>query len=109
MQELGHGRYAISGGDVGSSVAEQLAAAHPDRVSALHLTDIPYMHLFTVDPSDLTPEETAYLNAGHGWQLAEGAYALEQATKPHTQAAGLGDSPERPEAFVADLREAVAI
>ena len=93
MQELGYGRYVVSGGDIGSSVAEQLAAAHPDRVSALHLTDIPYTHLFTVDPTDLTPAETEYLNAGQGWQFAEGAYALEQATKPHTLAAGLGDSP----------------
>ena len=58
MAELGHERYVVSGGDIGSSVAEQLAAAHPDRVSALHLTDIPYTHLFTVDPTDLTPAET---------------------------------------------------
>ncbi len=85
--------YVLSGGDVGSSVAEQLAAAHPDRVAALHLTDIPYTHLFTVDPQELSPEEQDYLAAGQSWRFAEGAYALQQATKPHTLAAALGDSP----------------
>jgi len=93
MAELGYDRYVVSGGDIGSSVAEYLAATHPERVAALHLTDIPYTHLFTVDPSELTEAETAYLAAGQSWQFAEGAYALEQSTKPHTLAAGLNDSP----------------
>ena len=93
MAELGHERYVVSGGDVGSSLAENLAAAHPDRVAALHLTDIPYTHLFTVDPSELSAEENDYLAAGQQWQFAEGAYALEQSTKPHTLAPALGDSP----------------
>ncbi len=93
LAELGYRRYVVSGGDVGSSVAESIAAAHPDRVAALHLTDIPYLHLFTVDPSELTEPERAYLDAGQQWQFAEGAYALEQSTKPHTLAVGLGDSP----------------
>lgn len=92
MSELGYDHYVVSGGDVGSSVAEALAA-HPDRVSALHLTDVPYAHLFTVDPSELTDEERDYLAEGRSWQLTEGAYALEQSTKPHTLAAALGDSP----------------
>ena len=93
MQELGHDRYVVSGGDVGSSVAEYLAAAHPERVRALHLTDIPYTHLFTVNSDQLSPEEQDYLAAGQQWQFSEGAYALEQSTKPHTLAVGLGDSP----------------
>jgi len=93
MAELGYDRYVVSGGDVGSSVAESLAAAHPEHVSALHLTDVPYAHLFTVDAAELSEDERAYLAAGQRWQLAEGAYALEQLTKPHTLAAALGDSP----------------
>ena len=93
MDELGYDRYVVSGGDIGSSVAEYLAAAHPERVAALHLTDIPYTHLFTVDPSELSEAENAYRAAGERWQMAEGAYALEQSTKPHTLAPGLNDSP----------------
>jgi pimeloyl-ACP methyl ester carboxylesterase len=93
LAELGIDRYVVSGGDIGSSVAEHLAAAHPDRVTALHLTDIPYTHLFAVDPADLSGPERDYLDAGQKWLMAEGAYSLEQATKPHTLAAALGDSP----------------
>ncbi len=80
MAELGYDRYVVSGGDIGSSVAEQLAATHPERVAALHLTDIPYGHLFAVDPAELDDAERDYLAAGQRWQLAEGAYALEQST-----------------------------
>jgi len=93
LTELGYERYVVSGGDVGSGVAESLAAKHPDRVSALHLTDIPYTHIFAVDPGELTEDERQYLEQGQGWQFTEGAYALEQSTKPHTLAVALGDSP----------------
>jgi pimeloyl-ACP methyl ester carboxylesterase len=93
MSGLGYQRYIVSGGDVGSGVAEALAVRAPHSVSALHLTDVPYMHLFSVDDSELTSDEQAYLSAGQRWQMTEGAYALEQATKPHTLAVALGDSP----------------
>ena len=93
LAELGIDRYVVSGGDIGSSVAEHLADRHPERVAALHLTDIPYSHLFAIDPAELTEAEQGYIAAGQGWQLTEGAYAMMQATKPHTLAAALGDSP----------------
>jgi pimeloyl-ACP methyl ester carboxylesterase len=93
LAELGIERYVVSGGDVGSSVAEHLADQQRDRVLALHLTDVPYTHLFSVDPAELGPDEQDFLRAGQQWQMAEGAYALEQSTKPHTLAVGLGDSP----------------
>ena len=93
MGDLGYARYVVSGGDIGSSVAESLARAHPEAVAALHLTDIPYTHLFSVPAGELSQVEQDYLAAGQEWQMTEGAYALEQSTKPHTLAAGLGDSP----------------
>lgn len=93
MSELGYQKYVVSGGDVGSLVAERLAARAPHSVSALHLTDVPYTHLFSVGDSEMTPAEEAYLSAGRQWQMTEGAYALEQSTKPHTLAVALGDSP----------------
>ena len=87
-------RYVVSGGDIGSSVARVVAAAYPDRVAALHLTDIPYLHLFTVEASELTDGGAEPTSTRDGsWQFAEGAYALKQATKPHTLAVGLADSP----------------
>ena len=93
MAANGYDRFLVSGGDVGGSVAEQLAKRHADRVIALHLTDVPYMHLFSVDRSELTEAEQAYLAAGQQWQMSEGAYALMQSTKPTTAAVGLADSP----------------
>ncbi len=39
--ELGHDRYVVSGGDIGTGVAEALARLVPEHVSALHLTDVP--------------------------------------------------------------------
>ena len=93
VAELGYERYVVSGGDVGSAVAESLAAAHPDAVAALHLTDVPYPRLIAVDPTGLSDEERQYLRDRQTWQLQEGAYVQEQRTKPHTLAAGLGDSP----------------
>ncbi|HZA04030.1 MAG TPA: epoxide hydrolase [Propionibacteriaceae bacterium] len=93
LVELGHDRYVVSGGDIGSSVAEALADRHREHVAALHLTDIPYTHLFAVDRSGLTEAEQKYLADGQTWQFTEGSYALQQSTKPHTLAAALGDSP----------------
>ena len=73
LAELGIERYVVSGGDIGSSVAEHLAASHADAVSALHLTDVPYSHLFAVDAGELSQPERDYLDAGRTWQIAEGA------------------------------------
>ena len=93
LEELGIERYVLSAGDVGSNVAEALAAQHPDRVAALHLTDVPQQHYLLDPPTDLTPEEKSFVERGRRWQAAEGAYGHEQSTKPHTLAVGLGDSP----------------
>ena len=93
MDELGHDRYVVSAGDIGSAVAEALAAARPHRVAALHLTDVSQRHFMDELPADLTPQEREYVDRGETWQADEGAYSHEQSTKPHTLAAALGDSP----------------
>ena len=95
MAELGYDRYVVSGGDIGSSVAEALAAAHPERVAAVHLTEVTYRHLLaaTAAPAGLDAEALAFLDELRRWQATEGAYAHEQATKPHSLAPALGDSP----------------
>jgi pimeloyl-ACP methyl ester carboxylesterase len=77
----------------GASLRSIHQTAGPDAPTALHLTDFPYLHLFPPDPNELAAAEQQYLADGQAWQLREGAYALLQATKPHTLAAGLGDSP----------------
>jgi pimeloyl-ACP methyl ester carboxylesterase len=93
LSELGYDRYVVSAGDVGCDVAEALAAAYPERVAALHLTDVSQYHFLANLPEDLSDAEHAYVEHGRRWQAAEGGYMHEQSTKPHTLAVGLGDSP----------------
>jgi hypothetical protein len=49
---LGYLKFGAHGGDWGSTVTEQLARSHPDSVAAIHLTDVPFGHLFQ-KPDDL--------------------------------------------------------
>ena len=93
MEEMGYERYVVSGGDIGTGVAQRLAAHRPEQVAALHLTDIPSSHSLTVDDEGLGEAERDYLRAVGDWQRDEGAYAHMQSTKPHTLAAALADSP----------------
>ena len=90
MTELGYQRFAVSGGDIGSATAEALALRHPDRIVGVHLTDVPFWHLFTLDPGELSPAERDFLVAGQDWARREGAYQLMQSTKPTTPAVGAG-------------------
>jgi len=83
----------VSGGDIGSGTVEALAAAHPDRVVGLHLTDVPLWHLAGIDPAGLSAAERDYLAAAAEWQRRDGAYLQLQATRPMTAAYGLTDSP----------------
>lgn len=93
MLDFGFDRFVVSAGDVGCDVAEALTAAHPDSVSALHLTDISQYHFLVDLPVDLDDEERAYVEYGRRWQAAEGGYMHEQSTRPNTASVGLGDSP----------------
>lgn len=92
-EELGYGRFSAHGGDVGSGVTEKLAGTYADSLIGIHLTDVPYWHLFAIPQDDLSEDERDYLEAGRRWQMEEGAYAMIQATKPQTPAYGLNDSP----------------
>lgn len=93
LHALGYERYVVSGGDIGAGIAERVAAQRPECVGALHLTDIPYTRVASVDEGDLGESEREYIRSVGQWQHAEGAYAHMQSTKPHTAAAGLADSP----------------
>ncbi|MFI7001976.1 epoxide hydrolase family protein [Nocardia sp. NPDC050175] len=93
LAELGYSRYTLSGGDVGGTVAEILAAAHPDRVAALHLTNIAPLRALTADRAKLAPDAVAYLDRSAQWFRTEGGYIAEQSTRPNTLAVALGDSP----------------
>jgi pimeloyl-ACP methyl ester carboxylesterase len=93
LGELGHDRFVVSGGDIGAGVAESLARRFPDRVMALHLTDVTLAHLPTIPQEERSPAEQLFAVDVEQWRAREGAYAAEQGTKPNTLAAALGDSP----------------
>jgi pimeloyl-ACP methyl ester carboxylesterase len=92
-ETLGYTTYAAHGGDWGGAITEQLAYAHTPHVLGIHMTEVPFNRLFGTQPSDLTPAEKAYLEAGRKWQRREGGYHALLSTKPQTIAAGLNDSP----------------
>jgi pimeloyl-ACP methyl ester carboxylesterase len=93
MKTLGYERYVISGGDIGSDIAEAMMRRHGESISAAHLTDVSQVHLAGVLPQDLTAEEQGYVERRQKWQDSEGGYSHEHSTKPVTLAVGLGDSP----------------
>ena len=92
MTVLGHRRFGAAGGDIGSHVSRYLALNHPDRVVAVHRTDAG-VPVYPGDPTDLAPEERAFLGEAQAWGAAEGAYGAMHRTKPQTAAFGLTDSP----------------
>jgi len=91
-QELGYKRFGAHGGDWGSTVTEHLARSHAKSVIGVHLTDVPFAHLFQ-KPGDLSAREEKFMAASEKWQKEEGAYAMIQGTKPQSLAFGLNDSP----------------
>lgn len=93
MKELGYTKFIAHGGDWGSSITEQLALNFPELLLGIHLTDVPFRHLFTMKPEDMSEAEKRFLEAGRQWQMIEGAYAMLQATKPQTLAYAMNDSP----------------
>lgn len=92
MTGLGYDRFGAHGGDVGSGVCERLARAHADALMGIHLTDVPPFHTLA-PPSDLNPDERAYLDRMATFGRVEGGYLHIQGTKPWTLAAALNDSP----------------
>jgi len=91
MAELGYERYVVSAGDIGRGVSLGLAERYRERVTALHATDLPLSP--SQDAVELTAEERDHHTFIQRWLLTEGAYLLEQRTRPHTLAVALGDSP----------------
>jgi pimeloyl-ACP methyl ester carboxylesterase len=89
---LGYDRFGAHGGDWGSTVTEHLARSHARSVVGIHLTDIPFWHMFQ-KPSDASPAEERFLAANQRWIESEGGYALIQGTRPQTLAQALNDSP----------------
>ncbi|MDL4817691.1 epoxide hydrolase family protein [Actinomadura opuntiae] len=89
--ELGFDRYAAHGGDLGAGISSRLGEAHPEAVVGIHLLAVAAPAAY--DPSGLTREERAYLEAVTAWSAEEGGYQHQQSTRPLTLSYGLADSP----------------
>lgn len=94
-EELGYGRFAAAGGDMGSGVTRYLALNHPELLVGIHLTDIGIIRdlMTSNDQAGLSKEELNYKISAQKWISHEGAYMSIQSTKPQTLAYGLSDSP----------------
>jgi len=89
---LGYDRYYVHGGDFGSFVGEKMAMDYPEAVKGLHLSDIPYYHLYGYN-ENLSQEEENFINRINEWSMQDGAYAGIQGSKPKTLSCALNDSP----------------
>ena len=89
---LGYEHFGAHGGDWGGTVTERLARSHPECVSAIHLTDVPFGHLFQ-KPSNPSRAEEAFFEDNEKWLQKDGAYALIQSTRPDSLAPAMNDSP----------------
>ncbi|MBL0375500.1 epoxide hydrolase, partial [Rhizobium sp. KVB221] len=103
MRRLGYERFVAHGSDMGAGVVERLRANHGARVIGVHMVNV-FSGYPT--PSDPTAEEHAFLEAASQWRMLEGAYAMLHATKPHTIAAALNDSPAGLASWIAEKFQA---
>lgn len=93
MRRLGFERFGLHGGDIGSTIGEQLALRHPDAVLGLHLGDAPLHRPRALSPDERTDEDRDWMARLARWDADEAAYSRLQRTKPQTLAVSLDDSP----------------
>jgi pimeloyl-ACP methyl ester carboxylesterase len=92
MKGLGYSRFFVAGGDLGATVAMELARIAPDALAGMHLGDVGYPDGNT-DFATLSPPELEFAQFIQGWWMREGAFNMVQATKPQSLAFALHDSP----------------
>jgi pimeloyl-ACP methyl ester carboxylesterase len=89
---LGYSSFGVRGSDIGGSVAQQMALAHPEMLIGLHvsglLRGVPLQG--QGPPSEAEQKFTRELAA---WSSTELAYATLHSQKPQTLAPALNDSP----------------
>jgi pimeloyl-ACP methyl ester carboxylesterase len=93
MADLGYGRYAVQGGDLGAGIALRLGRVDPAHLAGIHLNlplgfppkDDP---LRGVTPAEMQRYERVKESMKDGW-----GYSQIQGTKPQTLGYGLTDSP----------------
>lgn len=79
-EELGFTHFAAHGGDWGGMVTEHLARSYSGSLVGIHMTDVPFYHMFQ-KPNDLAAVEEKYLTKMEEFQTKDGAYAMVQGTR----------------------------
>ena len=111
---LGYNTYLAQGGDWGSMVTSWLGKNHGtvDGKGGCRGIHLNMMAMRPTPALPQTPEETAWLQRSQMMMQLEGAYLMQQATKPQTLAMALMDSPMGTAAWIlekfhgwSDLRE----
>ncbi len=90
MSRLGYDRFLTSASDLGAGAVLGLLHSVPDRIIGAHWCNVYSQY---PRPENLSEAEKSYFKGVDQWMMAEGAYAMEQGTKPSTLAVGLNDSP----------------
>ncbi|MBL7261955.1 alpha/beta hydrolase [Paractinoplanes lichenicola] len=106
MQRLGYDRYGAHGGDIGASVAPEVARVAPGRVAGVHVNGdpgpMPDLPLSDDEYASLTPAERDRVDRIGAFMTEEFGYIAIQSTRPQTLAYGLVDSPAGQLAWIMD-------
>ncbi|MEV4258824.1 epoxide hydrolase family protein [Spirillospora sp. NPDC049652] len=103
MTRLGYDRFAAHGNDAGAIVSPEIGRRHPDRVIAVHVTQI--FSFPSGDPAeltDLTEDERNYLGF-LGSFVEHAVHDKVQQAQPQTLAHALADSPAGQLAWIGQL------
>ncbi len=98
---LGHARFGVAGGDLGSAIAQILAIEHPEVVVGIHLTDLG-REVAVANPGAMSWAEQRHVERRNRALRMMGAYALVETTRPRSLAVGLGDSPVALASWIVD-------
>ena len=96
MEGLGYPRFAAHGSDWGAFVSAQLGHKYADRLIGTHFTIMVPLDMMTggvVSAEDFGPEDAERKAKNDAFWLGETGYFALQASKPHTLALALNDSP----------------
>lgn len=91
-ETLGYSRFLTYGEDVSAEINDSLASLHPESVAGIIVT---HSHFPAQEARKnlKQPEEIAFFERLAAARPHDGGYAVQQATRPDTLAAGLNDSP----------------
>src|SRR5690606_32091213 len=90
-------RFVAQGGDWGSAVTNAVAARHPDRCIAAHMT---LAMSVGPDGEPTEPEELRALERIAHYRSQDAGYSTQQATRPQTLGYALADSPAGQAAWI---------